>query len=92
LAGSNDGRVTSFTTADGAQPVSGDSHGSQVVALATAGDKIYSAGFDDTIREIDVGTNKFSCVMLLESPGIVFAERTLLSARCPSVQTASLKA
>ncbi|KAG9082949.1 WD40 repeat-like protein, partial [Ceratobasidium sp. UAMH 11750] len=60
LAGSGDGRVTSFTTADGAQPISGDPHGSQVVSLATTGGKVYSAGFDDTVREIDVETKKFS--------------------------------
>ncbi|KAG8700523.1 WD40 repeat-like protein, partial [Ceratobasidium sp. 395] len=60
LAGSNDGRVTSFTVADGAQPISGDPHGSQVVSLATTGDKVYSVGFDDAVREIDLGANKFS--------------------------------
>ncbi|KAG8743601.1 WD40 repeat-like protein [Ceratobasidium sp. 414] len=60
LAGSGDGRVTSFTTADGAQPISGDPHGSQVVSLAATEGKVYSAGFDDTVREIDIGAKKFS--------------------------------
>lgn len=62
LAGSNDGRVTSFTVAEGAQPISGDQHGSQVVALTSSGSKVYSTGFDDTIREIDTSANKFACV------------------------------
>ncbi|KAF8609737.1 WD40 repeat-like protein [Ceratobasidium sp. AG-I] len=60
LAGSNDGRVTSFTVAEGAQPVSGDPHGSQVVGLASSGNKVYTTGFDDTIREIDASANKFA--------------------------------
>ncbi|QRV90779.1 actin cortical patch component [Ceratobasidium sp. AG-Ba] len=60
LAGSGDGRITSFTAADGAQPVSGDPHGSQVVAFAKAGNKVYSAGLDDSVREIDLDANKLS--------------------------------
>ncbi|CAE7169955.1 unnamed protein product [Rhizoctonia solani] len=60
LVGSNDGRVTSFTVAEGAQPVSGEAHKSQVVALAQSGDKVFSTAFDDSVRSIDIGENKFS--------------------------------
>ncbi|CAE6532530.1 unnamed protein product [Rhizoctonia solani] len=59
LAGSNDGRVTSFTVAEGAQPISGEAHKSQVVALAQSSDKVYSTGFDDNVRSIEVRENKF---------------------------------
>ncbi|KAJ1311180.1 hypothetical protein OPQ81_009681 [Rhizoctonia solani] len=60
LAGSNDGRIISFTTGEGAQPVSGEAHKIQVVALAQSGDKVYSTAFDDRVRSIDIGENKFS--------------------------------
>ncbi|KAG8762653.1 WD40 repeat-like protein [Ceratobasidium sp. 423] len=60
LAGSNDGRVISFTTAEGAQPISGEAHKIQVVALAHSGDQVYSIGFDDCVRSINVTENKFS--------------------------------
>ncbi|CEL57969.1 putative WD repeat-containing protein C9G1,05 OS=Schizosaccharomyces pombe (strain 972 / ATCC 24843) GN=SPAC9G1.05 PE=3 SV=1 [Rhizoctonia solani AG-1 IB] len=60
LTGSNDGRVISFTTAEGAQPVSGEAHKSQIVALAQSDDKVYSVAFDDSVRSIDVAENKFS--------------------------------
>lgn len=60
FAGSNDGRVTAFTVADGALPVTGDPHRSQVVGFAAAGGQVYSAGFDDAVRSIDVGEKKFS--------------------------------
>ncbi|KAB5592203.1 Actin-interacting protein 1 [Ceratobasidium theobromae] len=59
LAGSNDGRVTAFTIADGAQPITGDSHQARIVALAQSGTNIYSAGLDDTVRTIDIVSNKF---------------------------------
>jgi WD40 repeat protein len=65
LAGSNDGRVTAFTTTDGAQPITGDSHRSQVIALAPSDNKVYSVGLDDTIRTIDVGESQFSYAYIL---------------------------
>ncbi|KAL5641057.1 hypothetical protein ACGC1H_001509 [Rhizoctonia solani] len=60
LTGSNDGRIISFTVAEGAQPVSGETHKSQVVALAQSGNQVYSTAFDDSVRSIDIGENKFS--------------------------------
>ncbi|CAE6449736.1 unnamed protein product [Rhizoctonia solani] len=59
-ARSNDGRVISFTTAEGARPISGEAHKSQVVALAYSGDQVYSTAFDDSIRSINIAENKFS--------------------------------
>ncbi|GAB1519155.1 WD40 repeat-like protein [Rhizoctonia solani] len=62
LTGSNDGRVISFTTAEGARPVAGEPHKSQVVALAHSNDKLFSTAFDDSVRSIDIGENKFSAI------------------------------
>ncbi|KAH7344740.1 WD40 repeat-like protein [Rhizoctonia solani] len=59
LVGSNDGRITPFTVAEGAQPISGEAHKSQVVALTQSGDKVYSTAFDDSVRSIDIRENKF---------------------------------
>ncbi|KAJ7461763.1 WD40 repeat-like protein [Mycena galericulata] len=59
LAGTADGRVVEYTAASGeAAAVQGDGHTSLVVALAAApGGKVFSAGYDDRVREIDGGAS-----------------------------------
>lgn len=55
FAGSYDGRVTSYSIETGdITPIRGDPHVGQVVKLSSAGSTIYSAGFDDRVREINV--------------------------------------
>ncbi|KAJ7170250.1 WD40 repeat-like protein [Mycena crocata] len=60
LAGTADGRIVEYSTASGeATPVQGQGHTSIVVGLAAASDgKVFSAGYDDRVREI--GATGFS--------------------------------
>ncbi|KAF8342616.1 WD40 repeat-like protein [Cantharellus anzutake] len=55
FAGAYDGRVLAYggSAADGPQPVGGRSHEGQIVALASDGDRVFSVGFDDKLRELD---------------------------------------
>lgn len=54
LAGTASGRVLSFSAAGEAFHVGGDGHLSLVTSLSSGRDgKIFSAGFDDRLREID---------------------------------------
>ncbi|KAJ7031946.1 WD40-repeat-containing domain protein [Mycena alexandri] len=57
LAGTADGRVVEYSTASGeAAPVEGQGHTSIIVGLAAAPDgKVFSAGYDDRVREIGPG-------------------------------------
>uniref|UniRef100_A0A0W0F669 Uncharacterized protein n=1 Tax=Moniliophthora roreri TaxID=221103 RepID=A0A0W0F669_MONRR len=56
IAGSADGRVLSFDTISGgkATHIQGQGHTGYVTGLASGKDKVYSSGFDDRIREIDI--------------------------------------
>ncbi|KAK7044799.1 WD40 repeat-like protein [Favolaschia claudopus] len=59
LAGTADGRVVEYSTSSGeAASVAGDGHTSIIVGLAAAEGKVYSAGWDDRVREI--GGTSFS--------------------------------
>lgn len=64
--GTYDGRVLSYSSGGEIAPVSGQSHTGQIVGLATPGsggsDTIYSAGFDDCVREISTSEPVFRCV------------------------------
>ncbi|KAJ7359560.1 WD40-repeat-containing domain protein [Mycena albidolilacea] len=64
LAGAADGRVVEYTTASGeAVPVGGEGHTSLIVDLAAASDgKVFSAGYDDRVREI--GAASFSAASI----------------------------
>lgn len=64
LAGAADGRVVEYTTASGeAVPVGGEGHTSLIVGLAAASDgKVFSAGYDDRVREI--GAASFSAASI----------------------------
>ncbi|KAF9788338.1 WD40 repeat-like protein [Thelephora terrestris] len=54
LAGTASGKVFSFSATGEAFPISGDGHLSLVTSLSSSKDgKVYSAGFDDRLREID---------------------------------------
>lgn len=57
LAGTANGRVLSFSATGEASHVSGDGHLSLVTSLSSGRDgRIFSAGFDDRLREIDGST------------------------------------
>ncbi|KAK7046984.1 hypothetical protein R3P38DRAFT_3176378 [Favolaschia claudopus] len=52
LAGTADGRVVEYSTSSGeASSVTGEGHTSIIVGLAAAEGKVYSAGWDDRVRE-----------------------------------------
>lgn len=54
LAGTASGRVFSFSATGEASPITGDGHLSLVTSLSSGKDgKVFSAGFDDRLREID---------------------------------------
>lgn len=54
LAGTASGRVFSFSATGEASPITGDGHLSLVTSLSSGNDgKVFSAGFDDRLREID---------------------------------------
>ncbi|KAF8306110.1 YVTN repeat-like/Quino protein amine dehydrogenase, partial [Clavulina sp. PMI_390] len=62
-AGTYDGRVHGYTTSGDINLVNGQAHTGQVAALATAaggGDTIYSAGYDDCVREISAPEASFT--------------------------------
>jgi hypothetical protein len=60
LAGTASGKVLSFSATGEAFPISGDGHLSLVTSLSSGKDgKVYSAGFDDRLREIDGPTFTF---------------------------------
>ncbi|TFY62674.1 hypothetical protein EVJ58_g3719 [Rhodofomes roseus] len=57
LAGTADGRILSFSD-NTYSPLSGDGHAALVSGLASAADgKVYSAGFDDVVKEIEGGSS-----------------------------------
>lgn len=54
MTGTASGRVLSFSADGEASHVGGDSHLSLVTSLSSGKDgKVFSAGFDDRLREID---------------------------------------
>lgn len=63
-SGSFDGRVCSWDVPTGsAQEVQGDRHSAYIAGLAATQEgsgKIYSAGWDDTLRSIDVGAKAYT--------------------------------
>lgn len=67
-AGTYDGRVHSYSADGEIKPVTGQLHAGQIVALATPGsgasDTIYSAGFDDCVKEITATESSFAYVII----------------------------
>jgi hypothetical protein len=60
LAGTASGKVLSFSASGEVSPISGDGHLSLVTSLSSGKDgKVFSAGFDDHLREIDGPTFTF---------------------------------
>ncbi|QSZ36639.1 hypothetical protein DSL72_006520 [Monilinia vaccinii-corymbosi] len=58
--GSFDGRVCSWDVGTGTgSATDGSSHTNQVSSWASAGDRTYSVGWDDTLRTIDISGNTF---------------------------------
>lgn len=60
FAGSYEGRILSFSSTGNPTPLQGDGHSGQVTSLATSDNTVFSAGFDDRVREINTGQLSFS--------------------------------
>ena len=64
FSGSYDGKVHSFdfaTEAGACKPVQGNGHSNAIVSIVTSDrSKVYTAGMDDTVREIDSASASFS--------------------------------
>ncbi|KAL8702816.1 MAG: hypothetical protein Q9201_004005 [Fulgogasparrea decipioides] len=62
FTGSSDGRICKWDTATGgAEPVEGDGHSNYISAIAAAPEgRIYSVGWDDSLRSIDASTRIFT--------------------------------
>ncbi|KAK0701474.1 WD40-repeat-containing domain protein [Apiosordaria backusii] len=59
--GSFDGKVVTWDVGTGVgHAPTGEAHSNQVVQFASAGGKVYSVGWDDTLRIVDESTNTFS--------------------------------
>ncbi|KAF5310738.1 hypothetical protein D9619_007892 [Psilocybe cf. subviscida] len=60
IAGTTDGRVYSYDSATFASTsLSGEGHSNNVSGLASGDGKVYSIGYDDRVREIDVNGQQF---------------------------------
>ena len=60
FTGSSDGRICTWNTPTGAaETVDGDGHKNYVSGLASSSGRIYSVGWDDTLRSIDVSAKTF---------------------------------
>jgi len=61
FTGSSDGRICSWDTSTGtASTVDGTPHSNYVSGLASSQGRIFSIGWDDTLRTIDVSANTFT--------------------------------
>jgi len=61
FTGSYEGRVSSWDLVNGtASAVDGTAHSGQVSAFSAGAGRVYSVGWDDTMRTIDVTTNTFT--------------------------------
>lgn len=61
FTGSHDGYITHWSSKTGEQDrVSGTQHTNQVQDMSATNDLIYTCGFDDTIRAIDLKSNAYS--------------------------------
>lgn len=65
FSGSYDGKIHSFDLSSGStsacRPVAGNGHSNAVVAMAASDrSRVYTAGMDDTVREIDSSSATFS--------------------------------
>lgn len=59
--GSHDGYVTNWNAKTGDNDrVDGHGHGNQINGMKAAGNLLYTAGIDDTVRAIDIATNKYN--------------------------------
>lgn len=61
LTGTADGRVLSYSTSSGeSSTLGGEGHSNMVIGLAPSNDTIFSAGFDDRVREVALGATDFT--------------------------------
>ncbi|XP_015115659.1 actin-interacting protein 1 isoform X2 [Diachasma alloeum] len=59
--GSHDGHVTNWNASTGENDrVQGQGHGNQMNGMKAAGNLLYTAGIDDTLRAIDIASNKYN--------------------------------
>ncbi|XP_022254686.1 actin-interacting protein 1-like isoform X1 [Limulus polyphemus] len=80
--GSHDGYVTFWDVATGDNDrVEGPGHGNQVQDMASGADSLYTCGIDDTVRAIDLATNRYSALAVKtdsQPKGIAVAESNIL--------------
>ncbi|EEP76084.1 conserved hypothetical protein [Uncinocarpus reesii 1704] len=92
--GSYDGRVCSWEVSDGAmETVEGEGHPGYIAGLAAAkegsGGRIYSVGWDDTIRSVDISSHSYvgPAIKLSSQPkGIAVGDQTVLVANTQGVE------
>ena len=61
FTGSSDGRICSWATSSGtASTIDGTTHTNYVSGLASVSGRIYSVGWDDTLRSIDAASSTFT--------------------------------
>ena len=61
FTGSSDGRICAYDGSGSGETIDGDAHRNYVSGLATSNSgRIYSVGWDDTLRSIDVSTRTFT--------------------------------
>lgn len=59
--GSHDGYITNWNAETGENNrVQGQGHGNQINGMKAAGNLLYTAGIDDTLRTIDIATNAYA--------------------------------
>ncbi|EFN72255.1 Putative actin-interacting protein 1 [Camponotus floridanus] len=59
--GSHDGYITNWNAETGENDrVQGHGHGNQINGMKAAGNLLYTAGIDDTLRSIDIATNAYA--------------------------------
>ncbi|XP_063983666.1 actin-interacting protein 1 [Diachasmimorpha longicaudata] len=59
--GSHDGHVTNWNASTGENDrVQGQGHGNQINGMKAAGNLLYTAGIDDTLRAIDIASNNYN--------------------------------
>lgn len=82
LTGSASGRVLSFSDTCEASPIGGNGHSSLVTSLSSGKHgKVFSAGFDDHLREIDGSTFTFVRHQTTASHSLTFSRPASLSTK-----------
>lgn len=87
FTGSSDGAVTNWNSGNGSNDrVTGTGHGNQVNAIRAHGDFAYTAGIDDTLRQINIEANTYievAAKLNSQPRGLdVFREQNIIVVAC----------